>query len=764
MKLKKFFSPRLRYTQSEEPAMLEADFFIDNATADKLYQLTVQPNSGLLGCILLSIRPFLQRSSFANSELRFEVVKQFAQECTSRAPGFLPFATMLFGQRIGVHSVLLFFSLDKKYKLEFIKGACLLRLSVRDNLHLSFDQLSQLLDVEIGCSTLQVKRPGNAKHTIFKAVSDAFQNIAAPLDSTYLPLHEELKTILDEEKLSVTMEPLVELNTGNILGWEPAFALPQSENFQMMESTLLFAVETGLITEFNNLCLRMGITNAPYLEGGQRLFLNLHPEALQQGFAFETLFNMLLPSRLEEKDVVLQAADTLNGLHGEELVNQLRELKRLNISIGLNNINVETLKLQLLVQLRPEYIKLNLATPGTFENSNTPVLLKGLLALSQVINAKLIVDGINSSLDLSQLTAMGVYAGKGKVLTELECRVPDNIHCKNTSSNADHMICRSPAGELSVPACTVSPDTPVSHVQELLHHQAPLSQVVVVNGLRPVGLIMKYTLDDQLSTQFGLSLYMNRPISKLMDTGFFQVEADQPLEEVARKAMKRPDDKLYDDIVVTKKGALFGLLSVQRMLDTMAQVQLELAKGANPLTGLPGNVAIETTIEKRAKAKKQTSLAYVDLDNFKVYNDVYGFENGDRIIRLTAKTLSEAMKQHGKHDDLLGHVGGDDFVIIADREYIDKACHSAIDLFAREIPEYYNDNDRTRGYIVGTGREGKKGHFDLVSVSIGILDCNFNTPFSMSELSVTVAQVKKMAKAVRGNSCVRHSADIGLNS
>ncbi len=762
MKLKKFFSPRLRYVQSEDAPMLGRDFFLNSTGAEGLFQLAIQQQADLLGCILLSGRPFLQDNNFTNSKLRFDVIKQFAQECITKASGFLPFASMIFGQRIGVHSVLMFFSLDTKFKLDFLKASELLRLCVRDNLHLSFAEIGLLLEIEMGCSTIPTKLPDNSEYMIFKAISDALKHMAVPMDSSYLPLHEELKSILDERAIPYTMEPVVELGSGHILGWEPAFSLPQTTNFQRMESLLLFAVESGFITDLNQVCLLKALNNAPDLHEGQRLFLTLHPEAIQQGLSLDLLVQQLPKLQLEEKNIVLQVANALSGPLGKDLVQQLQVIKNHGFSIGLDNINCNNLNLNLLTQLHPEYIKLHLTAHASVDNTSTSLLIRELLAFTEVINARLIVDGINSPLELGRLTSMGVFAGKGTTLMESACRLADNGQEKNTITCSEAAICRSPVGELAVPACTVSPETPVSRVQDILHDQAPLSQVVVVSGLRPVGLIMKYTLDDQLSTQFGLSLYMNRPISKLMDTNFFQVEADLPLEEVARKAMKRPDDKLYDDIVVNKSGELYGLLSVQRMLDTMAQVQLELAKGANPLTGLPGNVAIETTIEKRAKEKTPTSLAYVDLDNFKVYNDVYGFENGDRIIRLTAKALSEAMKLHGKSSDLLGHIGGDDFVIIAGPDHIEAVCQYAIDFFAKEIPEYYNDEDRERGFIVGTGRDGKKGHFDLVSLSIGILDCAFSTSFSMGELSVTVAKVKKNAKSISGNSCIREGAVTGI--
>ena len=160
------------------------------------------------------------------------------------------------------------------------------------------------------------------------------------------------------------------------------------------------------------------------------------------------------------------------------------------------------------------------------------------------------------------------------------------------------------------------------------------------------------------------------------------------------------------------------MVSVQKILDALACVQVEMAKGANPLTGLPGNVAIEREISRRAAARTPTSLVYIDLDNFKVFNDVYGFKDGDKAILLTARILLESLATYGFQDDFLGHVGGDDFVLLCRGESVNRVCKAAIEAFATASPELYRAEDRERGYVEGQGRDGRVGRFDLLTVSM----------------------------------------------
>ena len=124
---------------------------------------------------------------------------------------------------------------------------------------------------------------------------------------------------------------------------------------------------------------------------------------------------------------------------------------------------------------------------------------------------------------------------------------------------------------------------------------------------------------------------------------------------------------------------------MQRLLDHLAQFQVELAKGSNPLTGLPGNLAIEHEIERRIKKQIPSSLIYLDLDNFKVYNDVYGFGKGDQVILMTSNVLQQAIREAGSSQDFIGHVGGDDFIVISKHEQAEKIGRTVIKHFHKEI-------------------------------------------------------------------------------
>ena len=293
----------------------------------------------------------------------------------------------------------------------------------------------------------------------------------------------------------------------------------------------------------------------------------------------------------------------------------------------------------------------------------------------------------------------------------------------------------------------------VGEVKRFLETHPRVSSVAVVSGRRPVGLVTRHQMDRVLSSQYGLALYTNRPVTKIMDSQPLIVDWNTPVEVVAQAAMNRDDYKVYDHVLVTREGSLSALASVQKIMDALAQVQMELAKGANPLSGLPGNVAIEREMEARVGGGAPVSCIYADLDNFKVYNDSYGFKAGDEVILLASRILSWAVRRHGDREDFLGHVGGDDFVLFTTPERSERICKAVVRCFKRVIPSYYNEPDRAAGFITGKDRTGKEGRFGFVSVSLAIVDCQGCC--TMEAISQRAAEMKKYAKSQPGNVWVR---------
>ena len=172
----------------------------------------------------------------------------------------------------------------------------------------------------------------------------------------------------------------------------------------------------------------------------------------------------------------------------------------------------------------------------------------------------------------------------------------------------------------------------------------------------------------------------------------------------------------------------------------------------SPLTGLPGNVQIQAEMKKRLLNKEKFAIMYFDLDNFKAYNDVYGFANGDEIIKFTAKVILKNVHNIENSDNFVGHIGGDDFVAIVGETDYDKVCQDIIAEFDNEAVEFYNEEDVERGYVEVANRKGIIEQFPLTSLSIGVVVADVGRFANILEIGEVGAQVKHAAKSVMGSS------------
>ena len=174
----------------------------------------------------------------------------------------------------------------------------------------------------------------------------------------------------------------------------------------------------------------------------------------------------------------------------------------------------------------------------------------------------------------------------------------------------------------------------------------------------------------------------------------------------------------------------------------------------SPLTGLPGNVQIQAEMKKRLLNKEQFAMFYFDLDNFKAYNDTYGFSNGDEIIKFTARTIVENVHKMGTEDSFIGHIGGDDFVAITGPTDYERICKNIISDFDTYVLGYYSDEDVQKGYIEVANRRGIIEQFPLTSISIGVVEITPGRFKNTLEIGEVGAQVKHQAKSVMGSTYI----------
>ncbi len=208
-------------------------------------------------------------------------------------------------------------------------------------------------------------------------------------------------------------------------------------------------------------------------------------------------------------------------------------------------------------------------------------------------------------------------------------------------------------------------------------------------------------------------------------------------------------DSGADDYIV-KPFEPQELLARARMVIKRSSRDLD----ANPLTRLPGNVSIITEITNRLQNKEEFATLYIDLDKFKAFNDYYGFEKGDSLIKETARIIIEGIQKHGTPNDFIGHIGGDDFVAITEIPIAENMANFIIHSFDRKIPGFYETKDRTQGFILTKNRQGQMQQFPFVSISIGIVESRNNFQH-VGEIAEVGAELKHLAKQTPGSKFVK---------
>ena len=207
------------------------------------------------------------------------------------------------------------------------------------------------------------------------------------------------------------------------------------------------------------------------------------------------------------------------------------------------------------------------------------------------------------------------------------------------------------------------------------------------------------------------------------------------LQESVEYYIKKPVDEEY---------LYYTVKNLNRLLASNRRV--------SPLTGLPGNVQIHAELKKRILKKEPFSVLYLDLDNFKAYNDVYGFLKGDEIIEFTADTIINLVHNNDLENTFVGHIGGDDFVAIVPGTSCEKLCQNILAYFDTNVTKFFTEQDLEKGYIEVANRKGIIEQFPLTSLSIGVVVADVGRFHNILEIGEIGAQVKHAAKSVMGSS------------
>lgn len=574
-------------------------------------------------------------------------------------------------------------------------------------------------------------------------------------DETY----EELKNILNNGEITTVYQPIVSFKDASILGYE---ALSRGRKGSYLESPdVLFSLAKKLnkTSELELICGKRAIERAETMEDDKLLFINIDPNTIkdikiEEGFTTEFLDK----HNLKHKNIIFEITEKTAITDYNEFNQLLNKYRSQGYKLAIDDIGAGYSGLRSLTEIKPNYVKIDMELIRDIHTDTfKQVLIEALVKLGKSTGIKLIAEGIECKEELERLIELGVYAGQGyficrpnEGLSDIDSKVEDLIISYNIRKNM--LKNKAFIGQVEGFNLTFDMNTKCSEVSDYLKENM-IPAACVLEEDKPVGLIMKHIIDSKLATKYGVAVFYNRPISLIMDREAIIVDYYTDVEEVSELVMRRSNDRTYDCIMVTKDNEFHSLVTVKSLLEFITMIKFNYAKKLNPLTGLPGNVAIHEEFNLLKKSKIICCILYLDLDNFKIYNDTYGFKNGDRVIQMTANIIKEEADKFFKERKFIGHIGGDDYICIlySSMEKCEIFCESLINKFDKEIMKFLEKDHVENGFIIGQDRQGEIKKHSLVALSIAGLCGEFSNYKDMESLAKDMAGIKKRAKNMKGS-------------
>ncbi|NVN90117.1 MAG: EAL domain-containing protein [Desulfuromonadales bacterium] len=629
-------------------------------------------------------------------------------------------------------------------------------------------------------------------------------------------IENDMLTGLESGEFFLCYQPKFDSSGTDIVGMEALVRWNQSGTGLMMPDDFIpIAEQSGFIVKLGEWILAEACRqNKKWHDEGLcrlRVSVNISLRQLRENDFVERVCAILEQSGLLPEYLELELTESVIMSDPDDTILKLLCFKERGIALSVDDFGTGYSSLSYLKHLPIDILKIDRSFVADInKDQDDEAIISAIILLAHSLKLRVVAEGVETQhqLDFLRNLQCNEFQGylfsrplhaeqfetllKGVIPAEnVKCDSPATVESKAAQKLLVHMVplitetaqihptatgngtvndVDTHIGNLLIP---VEPVMPSAHLPKVLNrfqrNDALLILPVVDNGT-VVGMVNRLTfLEEHVIGRHGYGYHINhsRKIRELMSPPEITIDAGTLIDEAALTIQSLKTGARIENICITRKGVYAGLLDVNRFIRAMTERNLTLAKGANPLSGLPGNESIQRVINENITSGRFFDIAYIDIDNFKPYNDFYGFQKGDTVIKTLAEIICNVADCHDPEGNCFcGHIGGDDFILITVPNASPALAEDIIREFESKRPHFHGDEDYTAGCYHSISRKGELETFPLLSISIGIVNTRITPVNSYALLASLSTDVKKTAKKLPGSSVVvnrRTIRNVGSN-
>ncbi|MFO6424266.1 GGDEF domain-containing protein [Motilimonas sp. KMU-193] len=555
----------------------------------------------------------------------------------------------------------------------------------------------------------------------------------------------EIANIIKQNKINILLQPIVDTANGPALGYEALSRGPSSSRLHAPLHLFEAAEQAGLLPDLELTCIEAALAKFSQLDLKCYLFINLSAKAINQ-IAIKAILALLNHYQVAPQQLVLELTEQYQIEDPISMQAKVKQIKQSGIAIAIDDLGAGYSGLRTWSELQPDFIKVDrYFASGLDKDPIKRQFLRSICQLAYQVNCKMIVEGIERVQELKVTQSMGIQYCQGYLFSP-----PQDVPVSSRrwshlllNKNQDTNAFTQHIGSLLLPCIPIAPNTKANEVMERFLAEPELSCLPVVEQQRPLGLIKRQDLLNLFSSRYGRELYGRKPINELMHTQPLIVESSLDLTQVSTQLTENDALELELNFIISRNGIYEGIGAIRDLMRELTQYQLKLARHANPLTLLPGNVPINQTLQQYLRQGGGFKVAYFDLNHFKPFNDCYGYSKGDEAISLLADILKQQLH---KDQNFLGHVGGDDFIALLREANWQASCERVIAEFDQKITQLYKPKHLLQQGISGLDREGQTRFFPIMGLAVGVVSIPENYTGSSEYITELASQAKKQAK------------------